>query len=86
MSSIEEVKAKLLAAHSEMGGSRASMAQVAHDLQRQIAALLSATEGSEDSDMRGAIAALQAELGQVEHTSAVVGKTMEETERYVRRI
>lgn len=86
MSSIEEVKGKLAAASHSLGQSRGNMSQVERDIEQQISALRAATEGSDDSDMQGAIAALQAELSAVQHTNAVVGKTITEIERYAGKI
>ena len=90
MSSVEEVKGKLAQINHNLGTSRAQMGQVTHDLEQQISALRSTlgdgSSGSHDADMQAAIAALQAELGTVRHTSQVVGKTIEETERYIGRI
>lgn len=86
MSNISEVKAKLAAASHSLGQSRGNMAQIERDIEQQISALRAVTEDTDDSDMQGAIAALQAELSAVQHTNAVVGKTITEIERYAGKI
>jgi hypothetical protein len=86
VSSIEEVRAAMHASVLNLGRSRASMAQVSHDIEQEISALRSRCDGTNDSDLQAAIAALEAELNNITHTSAVVGKTMEEAERYAGRI